>query len=275
MSEKSSRLWRYSPPNSALLWKIMFLEPDLVVCESRRPKTNKTFFPCLSLHSGKEILKDFYLEDNCREVTTDSRMTGLETTRGNLFYVHGYQDGSPEHKGLWAVNPAKASVAWARPEASFVANLKEGMLVYAAGSFAGFPERNYMVLDCMTGEALETIGEDAHRANALRDESLSDEELQKVVLPQTADPDISIPELSGVGLIEYIEHGDLVITVSHTPGERGKGFDAVVRACRNGITVYDDMLAQATDVPCVNYFLLRGVTLYYVRNMNELISVRL
>lgn len=275
MSEKPARLWRYCPRNGALLWKIMFLEPDLIVCENRLKETNKTFFTCLLLQSGKEVLKDFTLEERVGESGPEYCMTGLETTRGNLFYVHGYQDNSPEHAGIWAVDPIKASVVWARPGAAFVANLEAGMLVYSAGSFAGFPERSYMLLDCMTGEVIDTIGEDTQRANALRRESLSDEEIQKVLLPGVPEPGCSIPGLSGDGFGEYIEHDGGLVTVIHTPGKGGEGFDATIRGYCKGSMVYEDILAAGTAVPCVNYFLLRGVTLYYIRNMNELISVRL
>ena len=273
MAEKFTRMWRYLPRCDAFVWKIMFLERDLVVCENRLREVNKTFFTCLALHSGKEILRDFMLEENVDDAMQEGRMTGLETTRGNLFYIHGYQSGSPEHAGIWAVDPVKAAVAWARPEAAFVANLETGMLVYSAGSFAGFPERDYMLLDCMTGEVMERIGEDSQRANTLRQSSLSDEELQKVMLPRMAEPGSSIPELSGDGFSEYIEYGGLLITVSHTFGKRGKGFDANIKVFQGGIPVYEDKLADDSVAPCLNYFLLRGVTLYYIRNMNELISV--
>ena len=253
----------------------MFLEPDLVVCENRLQETNKTFFTCLTLQSGKEVLKDFTLEESVGKPVPEYYMTGLETARGNLFYIHGYQDNSPEHAGIWAIDPIKASVVWARPGAAFVANLEAGMLVYSAGSFAGFPERNYMLLDCITGEVIDTIGEDAQRANALRRESLSDEKIQKVLLSGVPEPGCSIPELSGDGFSEYIEHDGRLVTVIHAPGKGGEGFDATIRGYRKGSMVYEDILAVATAVPCVNYFLLRGVTLYYIRNMNELISVRL
>lgn len=283
MPEKSPRLWCYSPSGGALIWKIMFLEPDLVVCENRLPEVNKTFFSCLSLPSGSEILKSFSLNDGGHEMAGEGWMTGLETTRNNLFYIHGYQAGSPEHAGIWAIDPVKAAAVWTRPDAAFVANLEEGMLVYAAGSFAGLPERNYMLLACMTGKVLEVIGENTQRVNALRSRSLSDEKLQKVVLPLlsgTHMPDVknrdtATPERSGAGFYEYIAHAGLIVTVTHKAGEGGKGFDAVIRVLRNGVTVYEDMLARSTGVPCMNYFLLRGVTLYYIRNMNELISVSL
>ncbi len=275
MSENNLPLWRYFPSEGALLWKIMFLEPDLVVCENRLLKINKTLFTCLSLGSGKKILTDFFLDEQFGEMTDSDSMTGLETTRGNLFYIHGYQDNSPEHRGIWAIDPVKADVIWSRPEAAFVANLEEAMLVYASGSFAGFPERNYFLLDARSGEVLETIGGDAEKANRFRRESLRDEEMQKVLLPRVQEPGRSIPELSGEGLGEYIEHDGLLVTAIHMPGRGGGRFDAIIRGYRKGSMVYEDTLVAGASVPCMNYFLLRGVTLYYIKNMNELISVRL
>ena len=266
--------WRYCPSGSALPWKIMFIEPDLLVCENRHRNSGKTFFACLLRGSGKEILRDFSLGRHVQNVAGKDWMTGLETVRGDLFYVHGYEDNSPEHRGIWAVDPLKGEIIWARPEAAFVANLQGGMLVYAAGSFAGFPERNYYLLDAQSGEVLETIGEDALKANSMRRESLSDEELQKVILPEVADHGRLVTGLSDEDFAEYIEHDGLLITVIHSSGKSGEGFDATISAYRNGTKIYQDSLARSAAVPCVNYFLLHNVTLYYIKDMYELISVR-
>ncbi|MCW8796038.1 MAG: DUF4905 domain-containing protein [Chlorobium sp.] len=283
MTEKAGRLWGFTPDNGALLWKIMFLEPDLVVCENRFTGEMAASFTCLSLRSGKEILRDFTLNTGDHATNPEDRMTGLETTRGNLFYIHGYQSDSPEHAGLWAVDPLKGCVTWARPEVAFVAHLEEGMLVYSAGSFAGFPERNYMLLDALRGEVIEVIGQDARRANALRAEAQDDAEMQNVLLPRSdqeremaiGNDDSSNAGRSGSIVREYIEHHGILVSVSHEKSKRGKGFDAGIRAFCDGKLLYQDTLAEGTVVPCMNYFLLRGVTLYYIRNMNELIAVHL
>lgn len=266
--------WRYCPPRNALPWKIMFLEPDLLVSENRQRETGRTFFSCLSLGSGREVQGEFDLDISVQGVTGQSSMAGLETTRGNLFYVHGYEDNSPEHRGIWAVDPLRNVIVWARPEAAFVANLQEGMLVYASGSFAGFPERSYYLLDAQNGEVLESIGQNALKANSMRRESLSDEDMQQVILPELAGHDRMLPGLSGEDFSEYIEHEGLRITVIHSAGENGEGFDSAITAFRDGVTIYRDNLARSAALPCVNYFLLRNVTLYYIKNMNELISVR-
>ena len=275
MTEKAGRLWGFTPENGALFWKIMFLEPDLVVCENRFTGEKAASFTCLSLRSGKDILREFTLDAGDHATDHEDRMTGLETTRGNLFYIHGYQSESPEHAGLWAIDPLKAGVKWARPDVAFVAHLEKGMLVYSAGSFAGFPERNYMLLDARTGEVKELIGQNARRANALRAEAQDDAEMQNVLLPRSDEEREMVVGRSGPIVREYIEHQGILVSVSHEKSKRGKGFDAGIRAFYDGKLLYQDMLAEGMAVPCLNYFLLRGVTLYYIRNMNELIAVHL
>lgn len=275
MPEQCVPLWRYLPSGNARLWRIMFFEPDLLVCENRLQETGRTCFTSLSLRSGKEILKDFSLDDHAHGIVGESGMTGLETARGNLFYIHGYQDHSPEHRGIWAVDPHKAEVVWARPEAAFVANLKEGMLVYTAGSFAGFPERSYFLLDVKSGEVLDTIGDDAAKVNDLRLGALRDEKLQKVELPAVQNSGSMGAGSPVEGFRESIEQGSLLVTVTHSAAKDGKTFNATIEAYRDNRKVYEDTLASGTRVPSVNYFLLRGVILYYIRGMNELISVRL
>ncbi len=275
MSHNYVPQWRYCPPRNALPWKIMFLEPDLLVSENREQETGRTFFSCLSLESGREVQKEFDLGASLEGFTgQEGFMAGLETARGGLFYVHGYEQNSPEHRGIWAVNPLRNVIAWARPEASFVAHLQDGMLVYASGSFAGFPERSYYILDAERGEVLDAIGRDSRISNSMRRESLSDEDLQQVILPDVTAHDPMLPVVPGESFSESIEHDGLHITVVHTAGKNGEGFDATITVFRGGIKIYQDSLAKNTTVPCVNYFLLRNVTLYYIRDMNELISVR-
>ncbi len=263
--------WAYSSGSDVVLWKMMFLEPGLIVCENRLRESSRTFFACLSERSGQEILTDFSLDED----GDGSRMTGLETTQDNLFYLHGYYDNSPEHLGLWAVDPCKAEVLWARRRVTCVGNLASSMLAYTLDSFAGFPKRNFMLLDYRSGEVLDELQDDAQKINTLRQQVLSDETLQHVFLPRMAESPVSLPGETGEGPREYIEHGDVTIIVRHEQAKKGKGWNAVLSVWNQGSKWYEDELAAGTAFPCVNYFLLRGVTLYYVKNMNQLISLRL
>ncbi len=267
--------WRYTPANDGLVWRIMFAEPDIVVCENRVRDTGRSFYSCLSGVNGKEVLCSYVPGEHEDGLAGLWYMTGLETTRDKLFYVHGYEKGSPEHKGVLAVDPLRAAKAWIRPEASFVANLPDGMLVYASGSFAGFPEKSYYLLDGTCGEVIDVVGRDPQKVNRLRSQVLSDETLQGVVLPSSAEPGKMMQGQRPEELAEYIEHDGRLAVVTHGAAKKGKGYDAVFRLYRNGRKIYQDIMALGTTVPCMNYFLLQGVTLYYIRNMTELVALRL
>lgn len=266
--------WCYTPANDGVVWRIMFAEPDMVVCENRVRDSGRPFYSCLLRSSGKEVLSNYVPGEREDDMSGLWHMTGLETTRETLFYIHGYEEGSPEHKGILAVDPMKAAAAWIRPEASFVANLPDGMLVYASGSFAGFPEKSYYLLDRTSGEVIDAVGQDPQKVNLLRARALSDEALQGVVLPSLTGSGNMMLQEQPEELAEYIEYDGWYATVKHASAGEGKGYDATFRLYRNGLEVYTDIMAMGTSVPCMNYFLLQGVTLYYIRNRTELVALR-
>ncbi|ASQ91052.1 hypothetical protein CHL67_09080 [Prosthecochloris sp. GSB1] len=247
----------------------MFTGSGLVVCEKRIPGTADTAYACYREEDGGTVLDHFTLETFAPGKAEGFGMTGLETVDGKLFYIHAFQPDSPEHLGLWAIDPLREALAWARPDCAFVAHVEEGMLVYRAGSFAGFPERYYLLLDPSCGGVVSEPGQDTSRVARLRAGAFCEEARQGVLLPSPDGGGASRPG----EMREHIRRGELLVTVDHVPVRREKGFEARIRVRRNGVAVYEDVLSRNTPVPCVNYFLLHGVRLYYIRNMTELVSV--
>ncbi len=266
MSRRAPDIWFRSAPGGAVVWKIMFTGSGLVVTENRRQGERLATFSCFDGGTGEEVLGDFLPGE--ATPGDDFGMTGLETVGETLFYVHAYRPDSPEHIGLWALDPSSAAVVWARADTAFVAHVPGGMLVYRPRSFAGFPERYYMILDELTGEVIDEPGSDVRRVEALRARTVAEEERQNVILPETV-RDEAAP--SG-NLRESIRKGELLVTVEHRPASGGNGFDAVLEARRGGALFHSDRLASGSDFPCMNYFLLHGVRVYYIRNMTELVS---
>lgn len=269
MSKRSQDVWTRPAGGDALIWKIMFTGSGLVVCENRIPGARDTSYTCCREEDGATVLDRFSPRTVVEGEAPTPGMTGLETVGEKLFYIHAYQPDSPEHRGLWAIDPLRGGLAWARADCAFTAHVAEGMLVYRAGSFAGFPERHYLLLDPSSGGIQDEPGRDTNRVAQLRSKALCEETRQDVLLPRADGGSAPRPG----ELREYIRKGELLLTVDHASAGPETGFDARIRVRRRGVTVYEDTLACNTPAPCVNYFLLRGVRLYYIRNMNELVSV--
>ncbi len=283
----AERFLSYSAPEGWLIWKIMFLGNGNLVGELHRPGEAAASYVVLSAENGAQVMSDGIPG---RDVSSTegacSGPTGLFTTGEHLFYMHGYSGEGPEHLGIWAVDPMKAHAVWQRPDLSLVCNLGQSLLAYKAGSFAGFPERYYYLLDPVSGEVLDTLGDDVQRVNALRAAAPIEETRQAielpVIYPQSVDGDLP-DEAAGVlerlgrsGLCEYIVHDNLLAAALHRPDADAPSpaFTTDIALWHSGRQIFSDRICEGNPAPCMNYFLLKGVSLYYMVQRKELAAIR-
>jgi hypothetical protein len=247
----------------------MFPEEGLVAGLKRFPEARKASLFCLDATTGHAVTDDFVLmiAEGSDSPVGDGWMFGLETTHGGLLYCHAFQPGSPEHQGIWALDLSGRRVAWSRPEAVFAANLGTSLLVYRTRLFAGFPEREYWLVDPMTGEVLEALGTGHERPNLLRMSAVDEETRQGIILPEVRPSD--------AGPVEFIEAGPVRVEGLHVssllPGE----WRSAVRVRIGGQLVFEGSMSSASPGPLLNNFLIRGSTLYYIKENEELTGVLL
>ena len=283
----AERFLSYSAPDDSVIWKIMFLDSGCLVGELHRPAEGRTSYFALDTRNGSLVMNDFAPEPAIvAEESASLLRTGLFTTAKSLFYLHSYVDEGPEHMGIWAVDPLKGSVVWQRQDLSLVCNLGHALLAYRAGSFAGFPERCYFLLDPMSGRVIQTPGEDASLVNALRAEAPIEEDRQGIRLPlfyhQSDECNMSVEGLAvlrriaGRGLCEYIFRDNVLAAAVHRPDSAtgSPAFTTDLELWCSGQQLYSDRVCEANPAPCMNYFLLKDVSLYYIKKRTELAGVR-
>jgi hypothetical protein len=243
---------------------------DAVMGIKRFPQERKATFFCLESFTGRMLRDDFVLTagDENETPVGDGWMIGLETVHGSLLFCHAYQPGSPEHQGIWALDLLAGRVAWSRPDLTYTANLGDAFLAYRSIVFAGFPERDYYLLDPLTGGEIEHLGTAHERPNQLRDVAESEEARQRILLPGLA--------FDERGHVERIGLGASCVTVHHRieiGAEGAAGWKATLAVTEGDRLVHEERMASGEPAPVFNSFLIKDSRLYYIKEREHLVSL--
>ncbi len=260
--------WAWHAGSGAVVWQLMFPADGLVAGLKRRPSLREASLFCLDAATGEALCDDFVVTSGPDGLPVgDGWMVGLEAAGEGLLFVHGFQEGSPEHQGIWAVDPSRGAIVWSRPEAVFAAYADDALLVYRNRMFAGFPEREYWLIDPRTGEVVESLGTGHERPNELRMHAPGEAERQGIRLAE------SRPSLAGP--VESIESGALLVEGRHEPSLLPGAWRSTLRAVVGGVVIHEGVMAASAPAPVCNNFLTRMGRLYYIKENEQLISVDL
>lgn len=262
-------VWRWHAGTGAVIWQLMFLDSGHPIGLKRLTAEHSFSMFCLDADTGETLCDDFVLAPGDEEgiPVSEGWMYGLETTHGGLVFCHGYLPGTPEHLGIWAVDLPGRRIVWSRPELVFAANLGSSFLVYRSRSFAGFPEREYSLLDPEMGAEIEHLGTGHERPNLLRSSALTEQVRQAIVLPTAC-------QESGVA-IEHIDSGSLRIEAHHRASGEGGSWSSDISIMTGEEPVYREQMAVGSHWPLFDNFMLKESRLYYIKNKEELVSVRI
>ncbi|NTW53294.1 MAG: DUF4905 domain-containing protein [Chlorobaculum sp.] len=265
----AGQLWTWHGGKDAIIWQLMF-GGDTVMGIKRFAQERKASFFCLEASTGRVLCDDFALTtgDESETLVGDGWMIGLETVHTGLLFCHAFQPGSPEHLGIWAVDLPASRIAWSRPDLAFTANLGDALLAYRSIVFAGFPEREYYLLDPLTGREIEHLGTAHERPNQLRDAAESEEARQGILLPEGAFDD--------QGHVERIDLGASSVTVRHRleSGAEGiPGWVAMLSVAEGDRLIHDEVMASGEPMPVFNSFLMKEGRLYYIKEREYLVSL--
>lgn len=266
----SVRSWSWHAGKGSAIWQLVFPGEGVVAGLKRYPALRAASLFALDAASGTPLCEGFVpvVVQGGETPVGDGWMIGLESVCRGLVYCHGFQAGSPEHQGIWAVDPVAGRVVWGRPEAVFAANLDSSLLVYRNRMFAGFPEREYWLIDPSTGGVLEALGTGHDRPNLLRMTAADEESRQGIRLSGTA--------LSPNGPVERIDAGTCTVEAGHRPSAMVSGaWCSTLRVRFGEQTLYEAEMAVSSPAPLFNNFLVRGHMLYYIRENEHLVGVEL
>ncbi len=275
--------WRYHAGHGALVWQLMFTQAGHLVGQKRFAGSRQALFFCIDTLTGTVFCDDYLFVDHLQPLSaTEGWFIVLETTLGDLVYCSACQPNSPEHQGIWAVDFRGGGVAWSRPDLVFVANLEEEFLACQLSSFAGFPERHFLLIDPVTGADTRLLGLDTLEVNALRGEVVQEEVRQQVTLPEFVTEGMAPERMAlqrvGIGAAtraECIVHEDFTVAVLHEQHTLSGLWDSSLKVWRGDCLLYADTLEKGAEKPALNNFLLRSDALYYLKGREELFCVAL
>jgi hypothetical protein len=275
--------WRYSGGRGALIWQLMFTGSGDLIGLKRFTASRSALLFSIDPETGKVYCDDCKLVDSLNPVTEgESWFTGLETTTRDLVYCHLYQPDSPEHQGIWALDPKSGLVVWSRRDIIYAGNLDHEFLVYRLSVFAGFPERHFILIDPLSGKDIRQLGVDSLSINAYRTQFVAEEKRQQVILPEFVTEGMAVELLalqragvSDIIRIECIVQGQLTFTAMHEPAAAPGLWNSALKVWRDDRLVYCDLMEEGLDRPRFNNFLIRGAHLYYIKNKEELVCVAL
>lgn len=278
--DRVRRRWNYFAGDNTAVWQFMFTGSGRLVGQKRMREERRSLFFSIDVHSGLVLFDDYLLADiSTNQAVGDSWFTGIETVSEHLVFLHGWQQNSPEHLGIWAIDPDTGSIVWARRDAVYCGMLEEGLLVYRPAVFAGFPERTYLVIDALTGSELRRPDSDSKVINAMRSSFVPEAFRQNVILPDIVTAGSTAYDLlkqSGFAIPEHCEclvSGSLVVAACHEPEGSSGLWRSVLRIWSGREMRYEDIMSEHSGSPPVNSFLLRRGVLYYIRSETELIAL--
>jgi len=275
--------WRYHAGRGALVWQLMFTGGGNLVGQKRFASSRKALFFCIDTVTGKLFCDDYLFVDPLHPLPlAEGGFTVLETTLGNLVYCSVCQQNSPEHQGIWAVDFMEGRVVWSRPDLVFIANLDNELLACRLSSFAGFPERHFLLIDPFTGADSRLQGIETIEVNALRAGVVQEEVRQQVILPEfvTEGTGRERMAMKGVGIgaatcCECIVHDSFTVAVLHEPAQLPALWRSSLNVWQNDRLIHTETLEEGVEKPALNNFLIRRETLYYLKRREELVCVAL
>jgi hypothetical protein len=163
----------YSFSNKRNIWRLVPSASGYLVIEEREMNSKEVFFNCLKTSDGKIIFRDFQLEEKY--------WIGIEVVYKNLIFFHKFRKPDmPGHRGIYAFDIRTQKLIWQNDDMVFL--LAKDDKVYAY--HATFEGREYFVLDNLSGDIIEELGNNISEINRVREESIKNDFASNFLFPE-------------------------------------------------------------------------------------------
>lgn len=146
------------------IWRLLISDSDKLIIETRDTDRKQVFFNSIDLNIYKKELRNFQLDEKF--------WTGIEAVYKNIIYFHEYaKPNMPEHKKIIAFDLDKKIKLWQNDDLTFL-SLFDDKLYAVKKKFEG---QQLFLLNYLTGEIIEDLGNDAEVLNQILSETQSSE----------------------------------------------------------------------------------------------------
>ena len=259
---KLKKIYRFD--NRRQIWRIIPTNNDQLIIEEREPEKKQAYFHCLTLKSGKKLLKDFQLDDKF--------WVGIESVRDDIIFFHKFaKPDMPKHRGIFAYDIKNQNLIWENSELVFQFLLKEKLYAFKEK----FQGRSYYSINPLTGEIIEEIGENYDLINSLRNESLIEDDSKGQMFPEVFESDIITdnPVIDFIkslrskfvisGKIEHILKNDLLLVSFHEVNPKGT-FNNLFKAVdlSTGKYILEEVINKETNLYLTDSFFIKDDFLF-------------
>ena len=259
---KLKKIYRFD--NRRQIWRIIPTNNDQLIIEEREPEKKQAYFHCLTLKSGKKLLKDFQLDDKF--------WVGIESVRDDIIFFHKFaKPDMPKHRGIFAYDIKNQNLIWENSELVFQFLLKEKLYAFKEK----FQGRSYYSINTLTGEIIEEIGENYDLINSLRNESLIEDDSKGQMFPEVFESDIITdnPVIDFIkslrskfvisGKIEQILKNDLLLVSFHEVNPKGT-FNNLFKAVdlSTGKYILEEVINKETNLYLTDSFFIKDDFLF-------------
>ena len=262
----------YSFTNNRTIWRLI-PSGDKLLIEERDEKNKQVYFNCVSIDSGKSLLKDFQ--------PGEKFWSGVEAFEGDKIYFHHFvKPDMPGHIGIFVYDLVSKSFIWKRDDLVFLFLLRDRVFAF----IQKFESRNFFALDANTGNLVEEYGENQEEVNKLREKLLreEDEKYKSYSFPEAyKDADFNSESRALVekirenevisGTIDFVKYDTLLLLSFHTVADEGRldnNFKAI--DINTGKIIFKDVLNAGITSYIPDSFFIRDNLLFLIRNKTEL-----
>ncbi|PID57479.1 MAG: hypothetical protein CR986_09060 [Ignavibacteriae bacterium] len=155
------------------IWRLLVSNTDKLIIETRDVKEKEVFFHSFFFDNGKEIFKNLQLDEKY--------WLGIESVKNDIIYFHKFaKPNMPEHKKIIAYDIFKNEVIWQNDDLTYLTFLDNKIYAFKKK----FEGKNVYVLNHLTGEIIEELGDDFQKLNEIINLSQSEEDFSDYKYPE-------------------------------------------------------------------------------------------
>lgn len=268
---------KYSKSDGNQIFRILISESGKLIIETRDVDKNQAYFHCFHLKSGRSIFS--------KKQFDESYWIGIEDVYNNVIYFHKFaKPDMPGHKGIYAFDISKKKFLWKNDDYAFLFVLND--LVYSY--IQKFEGREFVTLNCKTGEIVESLGENLENIQELKDKSQAQKDFSQYRFPNFFSPefvtDKSIVNIINnttagvelIGSVEYNVFDNLLVFNYHYKNESGSiSNEMKVINIKTNQEVHSLMLNDNVNAYAPDSFFIYDDLLLVLREKKELLVYKL
>ncbi|MBN1632578.1 MAG: DUF4905 domain-containing protein [Ignavibacteria bacterium] len=272
--------WKFSQKGN--LWKIIFAGNEIICGETRNTVKKESYFFSVDVKTGKSLLKNYVPEKDNFWIT-------LEDASSKYFFLSRFeQPGMPNHSSIIAVDLKSGNKIWENTELEFFYNTEDMVIAYKQN----FESAEIYELNAVTGEVIKKHTENMYgHFYKLREKIISEKynEINDYPVSFSNNSSNSVKDVLNIEIKntsasnpEFIERDDKVIfnyyrDKSHDLNNiNKKNFSNIICIYdKSGLILYKDILNESTSYKVPDNFFTKDEYLYYIKEKNELINIKL